>query len=204
MTAGRVSAAITARRSVRQFRDDPVDAGAVRELVSLACTAPAPHGSRPWRFVYVSSREARTRLSEAMTNAYRSDLERDGAPVLEIDRQVRRSREQIEGAPALLVACLSLESAPEWPDERRRAAERDMYMQSLGAGLQNLLLAAYERGLAGYLKGAPLFCAPAVRQALEMPDEWQPAFLVLLGYPREGSRSPPRAPTNLSDILVER
>ncbi|MFQ5815094.1 MAG: CoB--CoM heterodisulfide reductase iron-sulfur subunit B family protein, partial [Candidatus Hydrothermarchaeaceae archaeon] len=45
-------------------------------------------------------------------------------------------------------------------------AEHDMFMQSLGAALQNLLLAANAYGLAGYLKGAPLICQTAVAEAL--------------------------------------
>ncbi|MCH7485228.1 MAG: nitroreductase family protein [Chloroflexi bacterium] len=94
--------------------------------------------------------------------------------------------------------------AKEQADEGRRSAERDMFVQSLGAALQNMLLAAVERGLVGYLKGAPLFCAPAVREALELPDGWEPAFLVLLGHPEEGFEPPPRADVEVGDVMVER
>ena len=79
-----------------------------------------------------------------------------------------------------------------------------MFVQSLGAALQNLLLAAHARGLAGYLKGAPLFCAPAVAQALDLPVDWQPAFLVLLGYPADDVGPSPRSPVPLDSILTER
>ena len=79
-----------------------------------------------------------------------------------------------------------------------------MYMQSLGAALQNLLLAAHARGLGGYLKGAPLFCRAAVAEALALPDGWQPAFLVLLGYPADGARPPPRPEPRPEDFLLSR
>ncbi|MCH7809958.1 MAG: nitroreductase family protein, partial [Chloroflexi bacterium] len=142
--------------------------------------------------------------AEAMAAAWLADLEAVETPVHDVQRLIARSTEQITGAPALLVACLELADAKEQADERRRSAERDMFVQSLGAALQNILLAAVERGLVGYLKGAPLFCAPAVREALELPDGWEPAFLVLLGHPEEGFEPPPRAEVEVGDVMVER
>lgn len=201
---GEVTNAIASRRSVRRFEPSVVSSETVTELVALACAAPAPHHSKPWRFVDVVTTPARQALADAMADAWRADLDSEGAGVHEIDRRVRRSREQIEEAPVLLVACLVLDEAREWPDERRRAAERDMFIQSLGAALQNMLLGAVERGLAGYLKGAPLFCRDAVRDALELPEGWEPAFLVLLGYPEPGFAPPARRPVDPADFLLQR
>ena len=199
-----VSAAIAGRRSVRRFTSVPVDGATVEHIVALACTAPAPHHSRPWRFVHVRTRPARDRLADAMTGAWRADLEREGKPVLEVAGLLRRSQTQLAEAPVLLLACLSLGDRKRWPDAARRRAERDMFVQSLGAALQNLLLAAGEAGLAGYLKGAPLFCADAVRAALELPSDWEPTFLVLLGYPHEELEAAPRYPVDVDEFLVER
>jgi F420 biosynthesis protein FbiB-like protein len=199
-----VADVIGQRRSVRQFAPEPVDRKLVRELVALACLAPAPHHSRPWRWANVVSRPARERLADAMGESWLEDLAAEKRSVREIDRLIARSRGQIADAPALLVACLELGETREWPDERRRLAERDMFVQSLGAALQNLLLAAVERGLVGYLKGAPLFCGPAIVEALDLPKAWEPAFLVLLGYPQEGFEPPPREPFDPGDMMIER
>jgi coenzyme F420-0:L-glutamate ligase/coenzyme F420-1:gamma-L-glutamate ligase len=191
------------RRSVRQFAPDPVDPQIVRALVALACTAPAPHHSRPWRFAHVITSGARGRLADAMSESWLSDLEQEERSVLEVDRLINRSRLQVLDAPALLVACIALDESRTWPDERRRLAERDMFVQSLGAALQNILLAAVERGLVGYLKGAPLFCGEAIREALTLPADWHPAFLVLFGFPREDFEPPQRSHIDLADYLVE-
>lgn len=199
-----VSEAITGRRSVRRFAPREVPRDVLRELIAAACAAPAPHHSRPWRFVEIRP-ESRTRLADAMAAAWRADLEADAQPSEVIETSLARSRRQLTEAPLLLLACLEQENARRWPDRRRRRAERDMYVQSLGAALQNLLLAAHARGLGGYLKGAPLFCQSAVAQALGLPSGWQPAFLILLGYPAQDSQSPPPRPaTRTGDSLIER
>ena len=195
--------AIATRRSIRRFAPRDVPPAIVRELIAAACAAPAPHHSRPWRFVEVGP-ESRPRLIEAMAAAWRVDAAADGVSDSRIEGEVKRSRKQMAEAPLLLLACLELDSARSWPDDGRRAAERDMYMQSLGAALQNLLLAAHARGLGGYLKGAPLFCRAAVAQALALPEGWQPAFLVLLGYPADGAPPPPRPEPRPEDFLVSR
>jgi coenzyme F420-0:L-glutamate ligase/coenzyme F420-1:gamma-L-glutamate ligase len=189
---------------VRHFSSEEVDPATIRELVRLACLAPAPHHSRPWRFVTVASEQSRTALADAMSDSWLADLIEANRGAREVTELISRSRAQVLGAPALLVACLSMTGRMDWPDEPRRTAERDMFVQSLGAALQNLLLAAEELGLAAYLKGAPLFCSPAIGETLKLPDDWDPAFLVLLGHPDPGFTPPPREPVPLADVLLER
>ncbi|MEO6197551.1 MAG: nitroreductase family protein [Dehalococcoidia bacterium] len=199
-----VSDLIRQRRSIRRFLPDPVPPLLVYDLVELACTAPAPHGSKPWRFVYVAFSDAKARLADAMASAWLMELVKGEMPVLEVDRVIKRSRRQISDAPVLLLACLTDQDANEWPDEQRSRGERDMFVQSLGAALQNILLAASERGLSGYLKGAPMFCAPAVREALDLNPTWEPMFLVLLGYPDPAVIPVERERFDLDRFLIER
>ena len=46
--------AIRTRRSLRQLSDRDVAREIVDEMLALACVAPAPHHTRPWRYVIVS------------------------------------------------------------------------------------------------------------------------------------------------------
>jgi coenzyme F420-0:L-glutamate ligase/coenzyme F420-1:gamma-L-glutamate ligase len=199
-----VSQAISFRRSVRRFTAQPVDPALIDEIIALACLAPAPHHSRPWRFVNVATEDAREAVADAMSDSWRADLEAEGRTVHEIASLLEKSRLQVTDPPVVLLACITLDEARPWPDERRRAAERDMFVQSLGAALQNILLAAEERGLAGYLKGAPLFCADALKEALSLPTGWEPTFLVLLGHPHPEFLPSRRAEILTSEFLVER
>lgn len=199
-----VSQAISFRRSVRKFTDAPIDPALIDEIIALACLAPAPHHSRPWRFVNVASEDAREALADAMSDSWRADLEAEGRTVHEIASLLEKSRAQVTEPPVVLLACITLDEARPWPDQPRLTAERDMFLQSLGAALQNILLAAEERGLSGYLKGAPLFCAEAISDALSLPDGWDPTFLVLLGRPHPDFLPSRREEIDLADFLLER
>jgi F420 biosynthesis protein FbiB-like protein len=196
-------AALRSRRSIRRFVERPVPRALLDELLSLACLAPAPHHSRPWRFVVVGAR-AREPLAEAMGARWRRDLETDGVPEARIATLLARSRAQIRDAPALLLACLASEGLRTWPDEDRRRAEWLMAVQSLGAALQNLMLAAHDRGLGSLWISAPLFCPEAVREALELPQEYVAQALIALGYPHPEASPRPRPEPDLATLVLER
>ena len=171
-----------ARRTVREFTDQPVDMAAVRQALDAAFTAPAPHHSVPWRFAVLESAAARTRLLDAMLEAWRADLTADGKPAEQIERRVRRG-EVLRRAPLLIVPCLVIEAAHDYPDPRRSAAERAMFLVAMGAGVQNLLVALAVTGLGSCWVSSTLFCQDVAAAALDLPAGWQPMGAVGVGYP---------------------
>jgi F420 biosynthesis protein FbiB-like protein len=195
--------AIRTRRSLRQLDVRPVPRVLLDEALAAACLAPAPHHTRPWRYVVVST-ERRSALAEAMGESWRADLEHDGHPPALVDRLLRRSRRQIVDAPALVLACLTHEGLRAWPDERRARNEWAMAQQSVGAGLQNLMLAAHALGLASYWISAPLFAPEAAAEALSLPAGYAAQALVVVGYPAPGAAPEPRSPADASRLIIER
>jgi coenzyme F420-0:L-glutamate ligase/coenzyme F420-1:gamma-L-glutamate ligase len=198
-----LEAAIRGRRSVRHFSERRVEQDAIDAVIEAACLAPAPHHTRPWRFV-VLSQGARTHLADAMGRAWRRDLQRDGVEQERIDALLERSREQIMAAPVLVLVGFLAGAQRRWPDGRRRRSEATMFAQSTGAALQNLMLAAHARGLGSFWISAPVFCPPAVRRALRLPSEFEAQALAALGYPRAGSHPPPRPSFAASDFVIQR
>src|SRR5215472_975495 len=169
------------RRTVREFSADPVDGAAVRRAIEAALTAPAPHHSQPWRFAIVKSAEARTRLLDDMLAAWVHDLRADGFTEEQIARRVRRG-EPLRRAPLLIVPCLVSDAAHEYPDDRRNAAERAMFLVSMGAGVQNLLVALAVEGLGSCWVSSTLFCGPVASAALDLPAGWEPMGAIGVGH----------------------
>jgi coenzyme F420-0:L-glutamate ligase/coenzyme F420-1:gamma-L-glutamate ligase len=193
---------VTARRSVRAFLPDRVDPALLQRAIAAAVTAPAPHHTTPWRFVLVDTDEARTALSQAMRRAWIEDLTGDGLPPERIERRLARSDALLGAAPYLVVPCLVTEGAHEYPDERRSAAEREMFLVSMGAAVENLMVALAASGLGSCWVSSTMFCKEPVRRALGLPDEWDPMGAVAVGKPAEAP--PPRPPRDARRFVVER
>jgi coenzyme F420-0:L-glutamate ligase/coenzyme F420-1:gamma-L-glutamate ligase len=79
-----------------------------------------------------------------------------------------------------------------------------MALLSLGAAVENLMLAAADAGLASCWVAAPIFCPEAARDALELPAEWLPHACVLVGHPDPAYVGRVRPPIPLDDLRVRR
>jgi coenzyme F420-0:L-glutamate ligase/coenzyme F420-1:gamma-L-glutamate ligase len=192
--------AIHARRSIRRFGPDPVDPAALREAVRAACTAPAPHHTKPWLFVVVDSAPARSRLLTAMSVAWERDLRGDGTGEDVIRRRQAKSDDLLGAAPVLAVPCVRLRGAHTYPDAERADAEREMFLLSGGAAIQNLMLALHAQGLASCWVSSTLFCKQETRGALGLDDEWIPLGAIAIGSPA-GPGPPPRPDLDVAAFL---
>ncbi|MET4661590.1 coenzyme F420-0:L-glutamate ligase/coenzyme F420-1:gamma-L-glutamate ligase [Streptomyces sp. PvP037] len=198
-TSEAVRQAVTQRRTVRAFTDEPVDPDAVRRAVAAAVTAPAPHHTTPWRFVLLESAASRTRLLDAMREAWITDLRRDGKTEESVAKRVRRG-DVLRNAPYLAVPCLVMDGSHSYGDARRDGAEREMFVVATGAGVQNFLVALAGERLGSAWVSSTMFCRDVVREVLDLPADWDPMGAVAIGHP---AADPSPRPEREPDVFIE-
>jgi len=176
------------RRSIRKYLPKPVQKEVILEVLAAAGCSPSAHNSQPWRFIILQDDIVKRRLADAMAEAWAKDLQRDGIKV-ESDKRTERVN-RFATAPVLILACLTMVDLRKFPDSERQMCERDLAVQSFGAALENLLLAAYAKGLGACWFCAPAFCKETVRKILKIPDEVEPQAFVAMGYPAEKPQVP--------------
>jgi coenzyme F420-0:L-glutamate ligase / coenzyme F420-1:gamma-L-glutamate ligase len=189
------------RKSVRRFSDEPVPPELVEAAVAEALTAPAPHHTRPVRFVWLQTRATRIRLLDRMKEQWRSDLADDGRPADSVERRVARGQ-ILYDAPEVVIPVLAPDGAHTYPDAARTDAEHTMFTVAVGAAVQALLVALAVRGLGSCWIGSTIFAADLVREELELPADWGPLGAIAIGYAEEPAGL--RDPARIADLLIRK
>jgi coenzyme F420-0:L-glutamate ligase/coenzyme F420-1:gamma-L-glutamate ligase len=190
------------RRSIRAFGGAPVPAAEIESAVAEALTAPAPHHTRPVRFVWLQDSDRRRMLLDAMADRWRADLTADGLSADAIDRRVARGQ-ILYDAPEVVIPFLVPEGAHHYPDNARTAAEHTMFTVAVGAAVQGLLVALAVRGIGSCWIGSTIFAPDLVRTHLDLPADWEPLGAIAIGY-RENDDPNPRPPAGTDGLLVRR
>lgn len=154
------------RRSVRHFntRLDVSDED-VRALLLAAVSAPSAGNIQPWRFTVLRSAESRERLAGALAQRWATS------------------------APVVIVV-----SVDPRPCAARYGTRGELLyaIQDTAAAVENILLAAVDRGFASCWIGA--FDEHAVRAALGIAAPVTPIAILPIGHSAESSTKPARRP----------
>jgi coenzyme F420-0:L-glutamate ligase/coenzyme F420-1:gamma-L-glutamate ligase len=186
--------AITKRRSIRKYTTRKVSKETCDEILEAATWAPSAHNAQPWRFTVLTEASTKEALAGAMAKAWIEDINKKNTSPEFSQKLVSRSIERFTTAPVVVVACVTMAELPKPVEDGRREIERDLALQSLGAAIENLLLAAHSKGLGACWYCAPIFCKNIVKEILRLPTSFEPQALVTIGYPSKIPRTPERKP----------
>jgi nitroreductase len=192
-----VKTAIRTRRSVRKYKSNPLPKELILELLEAANLAPSATNRQPWEFVVVN-RSFLDQLDEVLKEAFRARVA--GVSEEEMRRAIKDLSLPVEdggdrlkalgsfyrtlgGAPVAIGVSLPREKDPwVWKNNISDSA----------AAIENLLLAAWDRGLGTCWMAGPLKAkADAIASFLGIPADRELVALVTLGYP---DHQPPRPP----------
>lgn len=184
------------RRSIRRFKPDRVPAPVIERILETATFAPSAHNLQPWRFAIIQTDSAKIALGKALTAKLRLDMTAEGALKVDIESRVERSLLRISEAPLIVLLCCDVTVVRKEVPE-----EHTMALQSVAlAGLQ-LMLAAHAEGLGSNWICWPLYAPEAVRDALNLPDGWEPQGMFFIGYSDEKSKN--RVQMNLNKLIMD-
>jgi len=199
--------AIERRRSIRRFKNDPIPEAMIHRILEAARLAPSAENAQPWSFIVVRDRQTKGALARL---CFRQESLIRQAPVLiaacgerkrfrmasRIFDQMIRNR--------LPFADLSVEASAEYfaflRDRVRSLDEnqlRAMAREGLAIAVSFLVLAATELELGTCW--TENFDPNRAGKILEVPDEVEVCWLIVVGFPAE--EPPARARYGLERIV---
>jgi len=149
--------AIKGRRSVREFKPDPVDDKDLEKILDAGKSAPSAGNCQPWEFVVVKDGATKQKLvSAALGQSF------------------------IAKAPVVVVACANI---PRTSSRYGRRGAELYCIQDTAAAVQNILLTAYALGYGTCWVGA--FDEESAAKAVKTPPDVRPLAIIPIGRPAE-------------------
>lgn len=179
--------AICQRRSVRKYEETPVPDEVLQEVLEAGLYAPSAVNRQPWFFVVIRSKEQMDKLTETMnyvSQAIEPNLKRRFENHPEVVKDTTAFVRRLGGAP---VCILAFRLKPDDVDDALSTT------QSVAAAIENILLAAVDKGLGGCWLTAPVEAkvGEQIRETFA-PDRGALVAMVTLGYPAQTPKMPPR------------
>jgi nitroreductase len=178
--------AIKTRRSIRAFKNDPIERETIERLLEAAVLAPSAKNSQPWRFTVATGKK-----HEELLDVLRGGIENrkaEGESIGTVEGTLR----VMEQAPVTILV-RNADGIHPWKARKEHESWWDLAtVQSVGAAIQNMLLAATELGL-GSLWIADIWEAyPEITEWLGTDDQLVAA--VSFGMPDVDPPTPARRP----------
>ena len=147
MTHQPVMETITKRRSIRRFAAESINREQIETILEAGRQAPSGKNKQPWRFVVIESSEAKEQLYEVMQKGNDAFAERFGEANLGSARGTLRAMRE-SGFTVLVVSPdIPHPIANEGSEEKPMQIGDIVDLQSIGAAIQNMILAAWEMGI---------------------------------------------------------
>jgi nitroreductase len=165
------SEAIHKRRSIKRYTTRELSRDEIEALLEAAALAPNHRLTQPWRF-YV--------LGPAARHAYGAALGERKARKIDDPALAQKTRDttaaEHRALPLMLAVAVVKSDNPEIAEEDYAAAMM---------AIQNLSLAAVERGLGTHIKTGAIMDDPAARAAVGVPETERIVAIVNIGEPAE-------------------
>ena len=188
--------AIYGRRSIRKFKDIPISEEDIREIVEAGTMAPSGTNIQPWYYVAIAHPETLEELRKIAAKGA------EGAtPMLaerfkdhpEVVKPTTSFIATFGNAPLVVLVFLRPQNVE---------SGRDTMIQGIGAGIQNMLLTAYEKGIGSCWMTALISGGVGEEIRLRFaPDKGELVATVAFGYSEQDPKMPKRKDDRSEFIL---
>ncbi len=199
-----LKAAIEARTSVRVFTDEKISLSDIKEMVRLAGLAPSVNNFQPWRYIAITNKELLGRMADIVAGKIQNLPSSRSIAAKNIINQVTWFSTFFKDAPVVLILITKpyatvLESGVELSHDEINTIRNYPDIQSAGASIQNILLAAVDMGYgACWLSGA-MFAREELEKMLNIKAPEKMLAFVVIGKP--SSEHKPKVKPNLAESL---
>ena len=189
---------IEKRRSIRRYKSDAVAWQTITEIVDAARLAPSAKNRQPWKFIVFTGKQ-KDRLLDTMNTGIENTEKAlaqtggDASGLPDAKNTLRIMRQ----APVTIIVMNPGGNSPYEPADTDTRTTEICDTLSIGAAVQNLLLAAQEKGLGTLWIANTLYAYDELCEFIG--EKGQLACAISLGYPDEDPNPRPRKP--IEDIL---
>jgi nitroreductase len=175
-----ITTVIQSRRTIKQFRSDPVPEETLWRILDAVRWAPNHRLTEPWRIAVIG-----TQSREALADALASQTVSNQDPSV-VAKAKEEARQKVMSSPVLLAITCRLTGNP---------AQQVEDLAAVCAAVQNLQLAAWGDGIGTHWNTGRVTRLPETDALLELSerDEQLVGFLYL-GYPAQVPEPPRRRP----------
>lgn len=192
-----VLTAICERRSIRKYDDAPISHDDIEGIILAGMQAPSGKNRQPWRFVVVEG-NSKTGMLKAMNKGLEREMRKPKLPksAKYIDG-AKHTLSIMEQAPVTIFIINPLNSMDGFPIDWESHFYEICNIQSVGACIQNMLLAAVGMGFGSLWNNDIYFAYDEIAEWLNTREQIVAA--VSFGIPAENPSARPR--NNIVDLI---
>lgn len=202
-----VREAIFNRRSIRKFKELPVEQDKIAELLEAARWAPSGSNRQPWRFLVLEEPETRGLVGDVSPQMFVRQ-----APVIILcyadlrcwmPDYIKNSRKELKNSGSVDVKDMEMDvsllsSKPLYTSGNKLESFIPNAFLDVGIAVEHIVLYAMELGL------GTCWCRMVdelkLKEIFKLPDYYKFVTMLLVGYP---DQYPPQRPRkNVEDLLI--
>ncbi|HHV30115.1 nitroreductase family protein [Acetivibrio mesophilus] len=191
----------TKRRSIRKFQNDDIPNEDIKYFIDAAVRAPSGCNSQCWKFVAIKDKEIIARIEGAVIEELEKVLEIKRSELSEDYLNSKRKAVSFFAKAPLVIAVFMTKA--EFYDKTMVLALKEQGLEdedimklfanydllSIGAAIENLLLAVEEKGYGACWMNEPAIAAERIKEILEMDEDDRFISLIPVGVPAYTPRS---------------